>query len=135
MAISINLTRILSFPQLPGRAAEALLILLSVLAFSTLGLTPHISVRVFAVGLIVIWAFLFGMVTRIELGARRHGGQRRWWVARLITGQLPPLTILATAVSLWTGMGGGVYWLVPATLLGFTGGVINAWILLVEIQR
>ncbi len=33
------------------------------------------------------------------------------------------------------GAGGGLYWVVPATVLGFGGAVLNAWVLLVEIVR
>jgi len=35
VAVSINLTRILSFPHLPGRAAQAVMVVLSVLLVST----------------------------------------------------------------------------------------------------
>jgi len=31
--------------------------------------------------------------------------------------------------------GGGLYWTVPALLAGFSGAVVNAWVLLVEILR
>ena len=30
---------------------------------------------------------------------------------------------------------GGLYWLVPASLLGIAGAVFSAWVLLVEIVR
>ena len=33
------------------------------------------------------------------------------------------------------GVRSGIYWLVPGTLLSFFGGVANAWVLLIEIQR
>ena len=38
-------------------------------------------------------------------------------------------------VSLATHWGGGLYWLVPAGLLGIAGAVYSAWVLLVEIVR
>jgi len=37
--------------------------------------------------------------------------------------------------TLLAGAGGGLYWLLPALVLGFAGSVFNAWILLVEIHR
>jgi len=40
VAVSINLTKILAYPTLPGRALEALLYLLTVLVIGTLGLVP-----------------------------------------------------------------------------------------------
>jgi modulator of FtsH protease len=31
------------------------------------------------------------------------------------------------------GRGGGYYWLVPAVIAAFVGGVLNAWLLLVRL--
>jgi modulator of FtsH protease len=33
------------------------------------------------------------------------------------------------------GSGGGLYWLVPAVVISLVGGLINSWVLLVEILR
>jgi fatty acid desaturase len=45
------------------------------------------------------------------------------------------LPLLAAGLTLILGAGGGLYWLVPAMVLGFGGAVLNAWVLLVEIVR
>lgn len=42
---------------------------------------------------------------------------------------------LVAGISLAAHAGGGLYWLVPTTILGVTGAVYNAWVLLVEIVR
>ena len=42
---------------------------------------------------------------------------------------------MAGAISLLVGAGGGLYWFVPAVVLGFAGAVLNAWVLLIEILR
>jgi hypothetical protein len=42
---------------------------------------------------------------------------------------------LLAGISLAAHWGGGLYWLVPASLLGIAGAVYSAWILLVEINR
>ena len=39
---------------------------------------------------------------------------------------LAGLTLLLTA-------GGGLYWMIPATLASLVGGVINAWLFLVKV--
>jgi modulator of FtsH protease len=36
---------------------------------------------------------------------------------------------------LLVGAGGGLYWFVPAVVLGFAGAVLNVWVLLIEILR
>jgi hypothetical protein len=33
------------------------------------------------------------------------------------------------------GAGGGLYWLLPAVVVGFVGGALNSWVLLVEMLR
>jgi hypothetical protein len=48
---------------------------------------------------------------------------------------LTSLSLLITVVSLWFGSGGGLYWLVAGLLLLLLNGIVNAWVLLVEIQR
>jgi modulator of FtsH protease len=45
------------------------------------------------------------------------------------------LPIMARAISLMLGAGGGLYWFVPLVTLGFVGAVWNACVLLVEILR
>jgi hypothetical protein len=43
--------------------------------------------------------------------------------------------VMAGAISLFLSAGGGLYWFVPAVILGFIGSVANAWVLLIEILR
>jgi hypothetical protein len=43
--------------------------------------------------------------------------------------------LILAAVTLLAQAGGGLYWLVPSVLAAITFGLINAWVLLVEILR
>jgi modulator of FtsH protease len=45
------------------------------------------------------------------------------------------LPLAAAGISLLAGAGGGLYWLVPGVVAALLGGIINSWILLVEILR
>lgn len=135
VAVSINLGKVLSHPQLPGRAGESLFILMGVLATATLGLVPAqssgaLGAEVLAVGLIV-----WGYPISIQIGARVPGTPRRWMLTRVVAHQIATLPIVAAGVSLLVGAGGGLYWLLPGTILSFVAGMLNAWVLLVEIQR
>jgi hypothetical protein len=47
----------------------------------------------------------------------------------------PGVSTVAPARNRRPGRPGGLYWLVPELLLAFAGSILNAWILLVEIQR
>ncbi len=135
VAVSINLTRILAFPNLPGRAAEALLVILSVLAVATCGLVPGqrqplLGAEILACGLAVC-----GLTTRVQLIARRHPHEEDRPLWRVASSQLPALSFVVGGGLLLAGSTTGIYWLVPGTILSFAGGVFNAWVLLIEIQR
>ena len=45
------------------------------------------------------------------------------------------LSLLIAGASLFFGAGGGLYWLVAGLMLLLLNGIVNAWVLLVEIQR
>src|SRR5580704_17593711 len=63
VAVSINLTRILSVPGLPGRAFDALLQLLQVFFVASFTLVPHQSAQLLATEILVIAVFsLIGQV-------------------------------------------------------------------------
>jgi hypothetical protein len=51
-----------------------------------------------------------------------------------VAAQLATLPVLVAGVSL-LARSGGLYWLVPAIVLLLAVGVLNAWVLLVEILR
>jgi hypothetical protein len=57
-------------------------------------------------------------------------GVVRWLLVGL--GTVP---VVLGAVSLFAEAGGGLYWVVAGIVLATTGGVANAWVLLVEILR
>jgi hypothetical protein len=136
VAVSINLDRILSFPKLPARAAETLSLLLLVVVITSLGLAPQPSSALAAE--IIACAGLLSVVTAIVQW--RHGPDSptdpAWWfLSRIATAQVPMLLFLTGGITLAARHGGGLYWVLPATLTAFLGAVYNAWVLLVEIIR
>ena len=56
-------------------------------------------------------------------------------VAYLIFAQLSLVPYLIAGVSLLVGSGGGLYWLVAAIGLSYLVAMLDAWVLLIEIQR
>ena len=136
VAVSINLDRILSFPKLPARAGETLTLLLLVVAIASLGMAPQ-SPRALAAEIIACAAGASGVVLSVQL---RHGPDDPsdpiwWYLTRIATIQIPALLFLAGGVTLILRHGGGMYWILAATLAGFAGAVYTAWVLLVEIIR
>lgn len=135
VAVSINLSRILQFPHLPGRAAETLIVLFAVLFVASLGLVPHVSARTFGIELVAVWAAACACILRIHLSDARTPSPQAYWRIRLLTSHVPILAFLASGISLLTGAAGGPSWLLGGTLACFAAAALNAWVLLVEIQR
>ena len=136
VAVSINLKEVLRSPQLPGRAAESLIMLVGVLASATLGLVPGQSSVAFGAELatlgLLVWAFPVVLQVRAP---RVDGAPRHWMAIRVLVHQVATVPLIAAGASVLAGAGGGLYWLAAATILSFAGGMLNAWVLLIEIQR
>jgi modulator of FtsH protease len=136
VAISINLPKILAYRQLPGRAGEALIILLAVLVAASLGLVPGQSRAALGAEILLVGLFewVYPMILQSRVG-RLPGAPRRWVVTRVVTHQMATMPMVATGISLLAGVGGGLYWLALAVVLSFAAAIAHAWVLLVEIQR
>jgi len=137
VAISINLERILQFPSLPHRAAQTLILLTLPLVTSLLLIVPGQPRAALASELLLV-----GLVTgafMLVRDARTPMSEQESLLSRLFARILPSIAtcgclVVAGATLLAEG-GGGLYWLVPAVLASVIFGLINAWVLLVEIQR
>jgi modulator of FtsH protease len=136
VAVSINITRILSFPGLPGRAAEAILILFLVLIVASLGLVPGQPPSAFGAEILGLSAIIYVYLLVMQLRDSRRPGQHLYWVVtRITSSQLAMLPFLVAGICLIAHAGGGLYWLVPGILLSFAAALLDAWVLLVEILR
>jgi hypothetical protein len=135
VAISINLTHILKYPRLPGRAAATLTILLSALLVAAFVLAPGQSDRVLGAEIAVTGAVVAFLAVRFSIRRREPNDPISWKLEPFLLLQLPGLAFLAGGLSLVVGGGGGFYWALGATILAFLVAAINAWVLLVEILR
>lgn len=86
-----------------------------------------------ALGLeLIIAALLIGSLL-LRTGSRDRPAERSR-LGELLDRRATLLTIsafvLAAAISHWCGGGGGLYWLVPAILIAFVSGMVNAWLFL-----
>jgi len=136
VAVSINLTKVLQFPQLPRRAAESLIMLMATLFVAATGLIPGQPRAVFGaeILLVALACWIFPMVLQ-RRDAHLPDTRPSWVVIRALTHQVAVLPLVVGGASIVAGAGGGLYWLVPGTLFSLSAGLINAWVLLVEIQR
>ena len=61
--------------------------------------------------------------------------QRPTFPMRVLLGQLATLPFVIAGIMVLTQGGTGLYWIVPAVLFSFFGALLDAWVLLVEINR
>ena len=136
VAVSINVDRILRFQGLPDRALATVLLLLSVVLVSLIGLIPGQSRAALAgelLGVGLVFAGVILTLTGRSMASRdTHRGHAigHWLLVGL--GTVP---VVLGAVSLFAEAGGGLYWVAAGIVLATTGAVANAWVLLVEILR
>jgi hypothetical protein len=137
VAVSINLDKVIAGQQLIARSAQALSTLTGVLLASTCCLVPGQPV-------VVLGSELVGLALAIWLAStflQYRASYKNPYVSRsqkilltLLT-QTATLPFIAAGVSLLMLRGGGLYWMLPGAVFSFMVALLDAWVLLIEIQR
>lgn len=137
VAVSVNLTQILSIPGLPGRAGMTLIVLGQVLLIATCLLVPAQSLARAGVETLVIGAIAWVALVVIERQIPRpeYAGARRDVVMRQILGQLATLPFIVAGLLMPAANPDGLDWTVPGVVFSFVYVFVQAWVLLVEINR
>ena len=136
VAISINLRQILSLPSLVGRAGEGLLTLLVSLVACALLPIPGQDDRALGIEWIAVAVSFAAFELSIHARSRSaYSNKRRILAGRIVTHQGVALLLAVAGIATATGLGGGIYWIVPASLGAVAVGILDAWVLLVEILR
>jgi hypothetical protein len=136
VAVSFNLDAILKDVELPGRAVETLIFFAYPLAGSLLLQLPGASHVTLGVGQAVLAAGIAGLAVKdLPRWQRERANPLSWRLTHLA----PAIAIAALAavgaIATFTTSLGGLYWLAGAMAVATAAGVINSWILLVEIKR
>jgi hypothetical protein len=139
VSLSINLTKVLSLQALPARAFIALLMLLLVLIVASLMLVPDIPYAVDGTEILIVSLLAWGVVTRFEFQtwgntAPDASHRRRLLFLTILDQTAMALYVIAALVMFFTGSA-ALYWLVAAMLLSFVKATLDAWVLMVEINR
>jgi len=137
VGVSINLTKILSIPQLPDRALQALILLFTILIFSSLLLVPGQSVLLISLEVSGLGAIIWVVATVIDIGILRKKPipYRGKFLFTMAMTQLAVLPYLIAGIILLSGNPSGIYWIVPGILISFLKSLLDAWVLLIEINR
>jgi hypothetical protein len=138
VAISINISRILDYPALPGRAANTLIIIGAALTISSLGLLPAqplwaFGLETLAVDLVILVSGMRGLGT---IRKHRKADDPVSWlviaIAFLVQSTLP---YFAGGVLLVAGQPAGLYCIAIGVIVSFAITLENGWVLLIEILR
>jgi modulator of FtsH protease len=136
VAVSINIQRILSIPHLPGRALEALVLLLAALLICSLALIPAqppqlLGGEILALEVVVLLTAIVQQAGSLNFQPQ----QMSWIISRAVAVALTGAPIVIGAGVLCLGHPEGLYWIAPGILIAIAVSVMNTWILLVEILR
>jgi hypothetical protein len=136
VAVSINIDRILKFDGLPERALQTVLLLLSVVLVSIIGLIPgqsHIALGAELLGEALVFGVALAILLRRSLPPPPAPVSWRLGRQAVVAAGTVPLVIGGASVLAETG--GGLYWTAGGIIFAIAGAVLNAWVLMVEILR
>jgi hypothetical protein len=137
VAVSLNIDRILAAATLIGRTAGTLVLFVIPLVVGIVVLVPDQPATALGAELVVTGAVTGGALLWINRPANRGPAEPRasYIVLRFGTSVVIPVCLAAAGVSVIAGSGGGLYWVAPAVVAAFLGGLMTVWVLLVEIRR
>ncbi len=137
VAVSINLTQIISGHNLVARSAKALFTLTGILLVSVMAIVPAQPLRALAIELLIAGIAMWLAISWAGYAAGHNNPyvSRANRIFQRILTQLAGLPILGCAISLLLHRGGGLYWLVVAVVFSYITSLSDAWVLLIEIHR
>lgn len=137
VGVSISLARILEIPTLPGRALDALVTLLAIVVISLLTLVPGQSLTVLGVEWLIIGIAVWAIVLYSDTTMFKRTDQqyKKHYRANIFMGQIVTVPYLIAGIMLITGNSAGVYWIVPGFIFSLIKSLLDAWVLVIEINR
>ncbi len=136
VAVSLNLTKILALAHLPKRAFQALTVLMEILVVSSLALIPQALPWFGGEALLIslpIWIAVIVLDEQTLVSAGKE--YRRRSVQRMVISQAAALLFVVGAIAILAFGLAGVYWLVPAIICSYLIALLDARVLLIEINR
>jgi hypothetical protein len=137
VAVSVNIERILAAATLTGRSGSTLILFVIPLVVGAVVLVPDQPITVVGIELIATGTAAGAALLRINRPAHRGAAEPRlsWLLLRFGTSIIISAFLVFSGVSVLAGVGGGLYWMAPAVVVAFLGGLVTVWVLLVEIRR
>jgi hypothetical protein len=137
VGVSISLAKILSIATLPNRALLSLILLLTILISSILFLVPEQSQKAQGVQMLMIGIIVWAITIRLDFQVFKKKEKRfkKVYVLNMIINQFAVIPYLICSILLLSNGYSGIYWIVPGIIFSFIKAVVDAWVLLIEINR
>ena len=137
VGVSVNLEKITTRATLINRALEALVALIVVLFISSLLLIPRQTFLAIGIEVLLIGLLGWMIVSFLQLNSLRkmQPQYRVQFIPYIVLSQIAALVFVIAGIVLLILGPNGFYWIVAGTLLSFLAAFIDAWILLIEINR
>jgi hypothetical protein len=137
VGVSINLNKILSIPTLPGRALISLILLLTILIISIILLVPMKDILPYGIWLLLTastsWTIIW--VVDIKILRNKEKQYKKVYLFNLVFNQIAIIPYLICGIFLVERQESGLSWLVIAFVFSFLKAFLDAWVLLIEINR
>ena len=137
VALSINLERIIANGTLVGRAGEAITLLILPVVVGLVALVPDLAIETTGAWILGVGLAGFVGLNRFVLRARAEAWQRspREWLLRLVLVQVAIVPTVVGGAVLLGGSMSGFDWVAVGAAASLLVGILDAWVLLVEILR
>jgi hypothetical protein len=137
VGVSINLSKILLYRQLPRRALGTLVLLTNILLVSSLCIIPDQSIFALGVKISTLILIVWGFNTRIDILNLCEKDRTYLFenIQNLVFNQMAISPFIVASVYLLNSNSAGISWLVPGIVMSFIKAVVDAWVLLIEIKR
>ena len=137
VGVSISLTRILSIPKMPSRAFESLLLLLMIVIISSLCLVPSQSAFLLGLEILCLGLFIWVITLRIDISLLKNtdAENKKHSIQNIVFTQLAVLPYIIAGISTIKHGFEGIYWLLPGIIFSLIKALVDAWVILVEINR
>jgi hypothetical protein len=137
VALSINLGRIMKYSQLVERAGEAVVLLVQPVIVGLAVLAPYRSHRTTGVLVAIAAVACWTLVNRMLIRGRSPSDDvsKAQFVGRIALAELALLPAIIGAIALIADSTSGFGFIAVGAVLCIAVGILDAWILLVEILR
>jgi modulator of FtsH protease len=110
---------------------------MNILILSILILVPGESLTLVGFELLLTGLILYFFILRLDLRNYRHTGKefKNRYLLNLCLDQLASLPYIICGTAMLMSGEIGIFWIVPAIVFSFIKAVLDAWVLLVEINR